>query len=149
MKKITLMIGMLLMLISTALAQVELDVSVAEKFCTDSDGGLNVWSGGIATTEKGNDVDDCDGASSNLKEFTCEDDKSKVNTENCDTYDAICVSAGDETVADYCACPQGWTFSARDGKCVEGDVVVPEFGLLGGIAATLAAGLFIAGIRKR
>ena len=87
-------------------------------FCTDSDGGIDIWTPGIVNTNiHGFEADDCDGASENLKEFYCEDDKRKLDNIKCSDYGATCITVGNKSVADYCACPDGQSFNGT--MCVE------------------------------
>ncbi|NTV23678.1 MAG: hypothetical protein HGA85_04860, partial [Nanoarchaeota archaeon] len=87
--------------------------------CVDSDSGTDIWSAGIATDDKGPNADDCDGASENLKEYYCDGDKAKHDNIRCSDYGAVCVSAGDNAVPDYCACPSGYVYSSQDGLCIQ------------------------------
>lgn len=124
-----------------------------EKSCTDSDNGSNIWTAGIATDAKGANADDCDGASENLKEFSCDGNKVKVENIKCSDYNAVCVTVGDKTVADHCGCDTGYAFSDSLQKCVYigihdggstgGPKGVPEFSLLtaGMAVVVVTAGL--------
>lgn len=118
-------------------------VAGAEKFCNDSDGAIDVWTAGFTTTEKGINFDDCDGASENLKEFYCDDDKDKLDNIKCTDFNALCV---EDEGGDYCGCADGYYFDNKAGMCVE--EVVPEFGVVAAGVA-LIGGLAIFIIRRR
>ncbi|MEM2131160.1 MAG: hypothetical protein QXR96_01425 [Candidatus Woesearchaeota archaeon] len=139
MKKIFLMIIFVLAL-TTSFAD-------KEKFCNDSD-GLNIWTPNVVVTEKGNYADDCDGASENLKEYTCKNNKEHPVNVKCSDYNAVCVSAGDENVPDYCACQKGYVFSQQDNMCVP-ENQIPEFTTIGSLIGLLSvSGLFLI-LRKK
>ncbi|MEM4397969.1 MAG: hypothetical protein QW757_05095 [Candidatus Woesearchaeota archaeon] len=113
-----------------------------DKFCNDPD-GLNIWQPNTVVTEKGNYADDCDGASENLKEYTCKDDQEHPVNVKCSDYNAVCVSVGDKTEPDYCACQKGYVFSETENKCVV-ENQIPEFSTIGSMIALLSvAGLFV------
>jgi len=130
----------------------------AEKFCTDTD-GIDVWTPGYVENEKGSDMDDCDGASENLKEKYCDDDKIKVKNIKCTDFGAVCISAQG---ADYCACPEGTV--KYEGYCLSiadddddddddddedpQDPSVPEFTFIGGALAAGAVGAYALKRRK-
>jgi len=94
--------------------------AAAVPLCSDSDGGKDVWTAGTTTDFNGpNEVtnaDDCDGASENLKEFYCDGDIGKLDNIKCTDFNAVCITVGDKTVGDYCACPEGYDFVVD--KCV-------------------------------
>jgi hypothetical protein len=140
MKRFISILGILLVLMTLV---VSVKAVPAEKYCLDSDNGKDIWTAGYATTEKGMDVDDCDGASENLKEFWCDGDKSMPDNIKCSDFNAVCVTVGDKTVPDYCACEKGYVFDDQKSTCVA-DNEVPEFGVLAGTLAVIGAlGVFV------
>src|SRR3989344_4426198 len=114
----------LIIAIMIILAAYTVSAVPAEPFCTDSDGGADIWTPGSATSDQGTLEDDCDGASENLKEATCND---QLNTHpdniKCSDYGAICITADGP---DYCSCPQGTTFNGT--SCETNEVVIPVCG---------------------
>jgi hypothetical protein len=130
-----------------------------EKFCQETN-GATIWTGGLTTDEKGVNAFDCDGASENLKVFTCDGDKVKVDNVKCSDYDAVCVIVGDKTVSDYCGCDtgSGYVFSESQQKCVYvgtndggddgGPNGVPEFSPLTLGIATIVGAIGLLFLRK-
>jgi hypothetical protein len=129
-------------------AAIQLVSAVPAASCSDTDGGKDIWTAGTATDNKGSSVDDCDGASENLKEQYCDGTQAKFDNIKCSDYNAICVSDGDKTVPDYCACDKGYVFDADAKECTP-DNDVPEFGLMAGSIALIGviAGAFF--LRKK
>ncbi|MEK6968335.1 MAG: hypothetical protein AABX51_06925, partial [Nanoarchaeota archaeon] len=107
----------------------------AESFCSDTDGSADIWTPGTVTTEKGDEVDDCDGASDNLKEGYCDANNGKFDNIKCSDFGAVCISADGP---DYCACSEGTHFDVD--QCVPNNDI-PEFSAIAGGIALAGAGL--------
>jgi len=154
------LIGLSVVLIAV-LAMFTLAIAPVD-FCSDSDGGVDVWTAGITTSNNGPNTvynaDDCDGASENLKEFYCDGDIGKLDNIKCTDFNAVCVSDGDKDVGDYCACPEGYTYSDAENTCVgngggsnggdDDNNNVPVFPGATLVLAVVGAGLGLALLRK-
>lgn len=153
MKKIILSLILILVVVSIALPAL---ASPPVSFCTDSDGGEDIWIPGSAEDDKGVLYDNCDGASENLKEATCKGVNTHPVNIKCSDFGAICVSDGNTETPDYCECPDGYALSGEN--CVEAYVPpnnpppppsgVPEFGTFGLIIAVLGGILGLNFLRK-
>ena len=116
-----------------------LSFAVAAKpsaFCTDTDGGISIYTPGTVTSDKGTFYDDCDGSSENLKEFYCDDKKDAHENVKCSDYGAFCIT---RQGPDSCECPIGTVFNEQSQMCIdETPNHIPEF-------STVAAGIALAG----
>ena len=118
-------------------------------YCIDYDGGVDIWTGAYANSNKGVLVDDCDGQSDNLKEATCVNDKTHPENVKCTDFGAVCVSVGDESEPDYCGCPEGTSFSEEFDMCISDNAdSVPEFGTIGAGLVLAGAGAYFSRKRK-
>ena len=113
--------------------------------CTDTDNGKDIWNAGITTDDKGANLDSCDGASNNLKEWYCDGSTAKHDNIKCTDFNAVCVEPNDAPA--YCQCSQGYVFDAQQNTCVEPQV--PEFGIIGAALALVSAiGIFVVRRKK-
>ena len=121
------------------------DVCGSSDECTDTDEGADIWTPGHAYDLIKMGVDDCDD-SDNLKEYYCDGDNAVFDTVQCSDYNAICISAGDESEPDYCGCAQGLVLVNE--MCIP-ENEVPEFGVVAaGLALIGALGIFAFSRRK-
>jgi hypothetical protein len=112
--------------------------AIPAALCSDPDNGKDIWTASITIDNKGANPDDCDGQSQNLKEFYCEGDTIRLDNIKCSDFKAICISAGDESVPDYCGCEKGYIFDTQSNTCIVLNDV-PEFGPLAAAIALIGA----------
>ena len=127
-KQLTIIVLMTALMSMTAMA-------VQTETCTDSDGGIEIYTPGFVVTNKDFLMDDCDGNSGNLKEYYCDGTKKAHDNVKCSDYGAVCVS---QSGPDMCACPAGSSFNSQSQMCVDETEEIPEF-------STIAAGIAVAG----